>query len=67
MYKTNKIQTARRRQLFTDYRIMFQRLGIEVPPGILPIAYIEAVLNYAQSKAICPVAAPSVPPLSRAG
>ncbi len=64
---TNKIQTARRRQLFTDYRIMFQRLGIEVPPGILPIAYIEAVLNYAQSKAICPVAAPSVPPLFRAG
>jgi hypothetical protein len=63
---TNKIQTARRRRLFINYGMMFHRLGIEVPPGILPIAYIEAVLNYSQAEARLLVENPSTP-LSKAG
>jgi hypothetical protein len=34
--------------LFLNYRVLFERLGITVEPVTLPIAYIEAVLNYAQ-------------------
>ena len=63
---TNKIQTTRRRHLFMNYRIMFQRLGIDVPPSVLPIAYIEAILNFAWSEARLP-AANQPAPLSMAG
>ncbi|MBT8341862.1 MAG: hypothetical protein HKP58_07335 [Desulfatitalea sp.] len=43
---STKIKTARKR-LFLNYRVMFERLGVPVDLAILPIAYIEAVLNYA--------------------
>ena len=48
--RSNKIKNSRRR-LFLNYRVMFERLNIEVDPIILPITYIEAVLNYAQATA----------------
>ena len=50
---TNKIK-AGRRTLFKNYSILFDHLGIEVSPAILPIAYIEAVLNYAQIHTVRP-------------
>ena len=34
--------------LFLNYQVLFDRLGIGIDPGLLPIAYIEAVLNYAR-------------------
>ncbi len=49
--RTNKIQKERHR-LFLNYQVMFHRLGISVDPWILPIAYIEAILNYAEAKAV---------------
>ena len=44
---STKIKTGRRR-LFLNYKVIFDRLGIDVDPICLPIAYIESVLNYAQ-------------------
>ncbi|BBO83649.1 hypothetical protein DSCO28_42150 [Desulfosarcina ovata subsp. sediminis] len=44
--RSTKIKKARTR-LFLNYAVIFDRLAIPVVPGILPIAYIEAVLNYA--------------------
>lgn len=48
---TNKIK-AGRNLLFHNYGILFAQLGIEVSPTILPIAYIEAVINYAQARGL---------------
>lgn len=48
---SNKIKKGRSR-LFLNYQVLFDRLGVPVDPGILPIAYIEAVLNYASIAAI---------------
>jgi hypothetical protein len=45
---STKIRAGRRR-LFLDYRVYFERLGVPVSPERLPIAYIEAVANFAQS------------------
>jgi hypothetical protein len=53
--RTNKIKKGRRR-LFLNYRVLFERYGLTMDPAILPIAYIEAVLNYADALAT-PVAA----------
>jgi hypothetical protein len=47
---SNKIKKGRRR-LFLNYRIIFERYGLTVDPAILPIAYSEAVLNYADALA----------------
>lgn len=44
---SNKIKTGRTR-LFLNYKVIFERLEIPVDPRVLPIAYIEAVLNYAE-------------------
>lgn len=44
---SNKIKTGRTR-LFLNYEVIFDRLEIPVDPRVLPIAYIEAVLNYAE-------------------
>jgi hypothetical protein len=48
---SSKIKKGRRR-LFLNYRVIFERHGLTVAPGILPIAYIEAVLNYAEALAV---------------
>ena len=45
---SNKIKAGRKR-LFLNYTVMFDRLGINVSPSTLPIAYIEAILNYAEA------------------
>jgi hypothetical protein len=63
---TNKIQASKRRRLFLNYAVMFQRLGIDVDPNILPIAYIEAVITYAVSEAR-PHLMNQAMPLSKAG
>jgi hypothetical protein len=47
---SNKIRNGRTR-LFLNYRVMFERLGVPVAPEVLPIAYIEALLNYARAAA----------------
>ncbi|BBO86499.1 hypothetical protein DSCO28_70650 [Desulfosarcina ovata subsp. sediminis] len=39
-----------RTQLFLNYQVIFDQLGVPVDPIILPIAYIEAILNFAQMK-----------------
>ena len=46
---STKIKNGRAR-LFLNYQIMFDRLGITVEPHRLPIAYIEAVLTFAEKK-----------------
>ncbi|BBO83370.1 hypothetical protein DSCO28_39360 [Desulfosarcina ovata subsp. sediminis] len=38
----------KRTQLFLNYQVIFDQLGVPVDPVILPIAYIEAILNFAQ-------------------
>lgn len=45
---TNKIKAGRNR-LLLNYRVLFERLEVGVDPVVLPIAYIEAVLNYAHA------------------
>jgi hypothetical protein len=45
---STKIKAGRLR-LFLNYRVCFDRLGVPVAPERLPIAYIEAIINYAQS------------------
>jgi hypothetical protein len=50
---SNKIKSGRTR-LFLSYRVIFERLGVKVDPVTLPIAYIEAVLNYSQATAVKP-------------
>jgi len=49
---SNKIQSRRRRRLYLNYRVIFERFGIQVDPNVLPIAYIEALLNFAQALAL---------------
>jgi hypothetical protein len=44
---STKIKQGRRR-LFLNYRVIFNQYGLGVAPTMLPIAYVEAVLNYAQ-------------------
>ncbi len=51
---STKIRSGRKR-LFLNYRVYFDRLGVPVPPDRLPIAFIEAISNYA--RAVEPVAA----------
>lgn len=46
---STKIKKGRRR-LFLNYRVIFEQYGLEVAPTILPIAYIEAVINYAETR-----------------
>jgi len=48
---STKIKKGRTR-LFLNYQVLFDRLEIAIDPGLLPIAYIEAVLNYAQMAAM---------------
>jgi len=45
--ESTKIRNGRTR-LFLNYRVIFDRLDIPVNPSILPIAYAEAVLNFAR-------------------
>jgi hypothetical protein len=63
---SNKIREGRTR-LFLNYTVIFERLGITVAPEVLPIAYIEAVLNYAQSKMIEHFPDTAAQPVLRAG
>ena len=44
-----------RKRLFLNYKVMFDRLGIDVATAVLPITYIEAVLNYANAVSARPV------------
>jgi hypothetical protein len=43
--RTTKLKKGRNR-LFLNYKVMFERLNLPVDPNCLPIAYIEAILNY---------------------
>jgi hypothetical protein len=63
---TNKIKAGRPR-LFLNYAVLFERLGIAVAPGILPIAYIEAVINYSQAASVSRETANTKHLLRRAG
>ncbi len=62
---STKIKAGRRR-LFMNYRVMFERLEIPVPPERLPIAYIEAIINYGLSMASAPTVDKAVPVFLRA-
>jgi hypothetical protein len=64
--RSNKIKTGRS-QLFLNYRVLFDRLGITVDPLVLPIAYIEAVLNYAHAVAVTPSPVVDERPMLRFG
>jgi hypothetical protein len=61
---STKIKYGRAR-LFLNYQVIFDRLGAPVDPLILPIAYIEAVINFAWAAADQPQAVPAAPPLLR--
>jgi hypothetical protein len=63
---STKIKAGRRR-LFLNYRVLFERLGVPVAPERLPIAFIEAVINYALAMAVEPTVEKTKPSFRRAG
>lgn len=63
---STKIKAGRIR-LFLNYTVFFERLGITVAPEVLPITYIEAVLNYAESMMVENIPDAAAQPALRTG
>ena len=62
---STKIKAGRRR-LFLDYHVLFERLAVPMAPERLPIAFIEAIINYALAMAVEPSVEETKPSFLRA-